>query len=215
LPKFTEKALPLGSQPLREWINQDPEKIMPVLEYLVSRGFDVQDYDWYWTDESGFDNRLIIPFYHNSRIVGWTARLLRDGKVKYISEQQPGYVFNLDSQNPDRRVVIVTEGPLDAVGIGACAVMTNEIGPQQLLLLKQLGREIIVCPDRDAAGVKMAGQAIELGLSVSLPDWPEGIKDINDAVNKCGKLYALMTVLMHKESMPLKIQLKLKKWIET
>ena len=214
IPKFIDKALPLGAKLLRDWADKNPEKIIPVLEYLISRGFDLNDYPWHWTDEEGFNNRLIIPFYHQGRTVGWTARLLRDGKVKYISEQQPGYVFNLDSQNFHRQVVVVTEGPLDAVSIDGCAVMTNEIGSQQLLLLKQLGREIVVCPDRDLAGVKMAEQALELGLTVSLPKWPQGVKDINDAVKVLGKLTVLAEILAHRQTSNLKAQLNLKNWID-
>lgn len=213
MPRFTDKALPLGARPLSLWLDTEPEKIVPVLEYLVSRGVDIDDYPWHWTDEEGFDNRLIIPFYYQRKIVGWTARLIREGRIKYISEQQPGYVFNLDHQNWGREFVIVTEGPLDAISIDACAVMTNEIGPQQALLLKQLNREIIVVPDRDPAGVKMAAQALDLGFSVSLPDWPEGVKDINDAVKQLGMLSAIKIIVDTKENNNLKAQLRIKKWL--
>jgi hypothetical protein len=220
LPKFIEKHLPLGARPLTEWINDDPEKIIPVIEYLLDRGFGIDDYNWYWTDEEGFNNRLIVPFYYQNKLVGWTARLMRDGKLKYISEQQPGYVFNLDHQTWDRKLVIVTEGPLDAIGIDGCAVMTNEIGPQQLLLLKQLNKEILVCPDKDKAGVAMAEQALNLELAVSLPDWPHNpswdhpIKDINDAVRKLGKITTLWLILEGRQTSTLKAQLKLKNWLD-
>jgi hypothetical protein len=213
LPTFIDKALPLGAKPLSYWIENEPEKIVPVLEYLISRGFDLDDFDWYWTDEGGFDNRVIVPFYYKGRCVGWTARLLRDGKIKYISEQQPGYVFNLDQQTPDRKLVLVTEGPLDAISIGGCAVMTNEIGSPQAMLLKQLNREVVVVPDRDEPGLTLVKQAMELGFSVSMPDWGPGIKDINDSVRQHGRLYTLWMIINNKESMPLKIQLRMKKWL--
>jgi DNA primase len=199
--------------PLSYWIENSPEKITGVLEYLISRGFDIKDYPWHWTDEEGFNNRLIIPFYYQNNIVGWTARLLRDGKVKYISEQQPGYVFNLDQQNWDRKFVLVTEGPIDAICINGCAIMANDLSPQQALLLKQLNREVVIVPDRDAAGLKLVEQAIEYGFSVSMPEWPDGVKDINDAIKKFGKIYTMLEIVKHKESMPLKIQLRMKSWI--
>ena len=214
LPRFIDKNFPQGARPLDQWLIEQPDLTVPVLEYLVKRGFDLDDYPWHWTDEQGFNNRLIIPFYYQQRLVGWTARLIRDGKIKYISEQQPGYVFNLDRQNWDRKFVIVTEGPLDAIGIDGCAVMTNEIGPQQALLLKQLNREIIVVPDKDKAGIKMAAQAADLGFSVGFPDWPDGIKDINDAVKILGKLSAMKYIIDSKETNILKIQLKIKSWIK-
>ena len=213
IPTFIDKALPMGAKPMLSWINEDPEEMHPVLEYMYSRGYTIDDYNWHWTNEDGFQNRLIIPFYYQKRIVGYTARLIRDGKIKYISEQQPGYVFNLDNQSYDRKFVLVTEGPLDAICVDGCAVMSNEMGPQQITQLKQLQKEVIIVPDRDEAGIKLAEQAIEQGFSVSMPNWPEGVKDINDAVKKHGKLYALWAVVSSKESMPLKIQLRMKKWI--
>jgi DNA primase len=183
------------------------------MEYMISRGLYLEDYPFYWTPEDGFNNRLIVPFFYQNRIVGYTARLVKDGKIKYISEQQPGYVFNLDRQSHDRKFVLITEGPLDAICIDGCAVMSNEVGPQQVALLNQLNREVIVVPDRDAAGIKMAEQAIELGWSVSMPDWPDGVKDVNDAMRQYGRLYTLWSIVSAKESMPLKIQLRMKKWI--
>lgn len=213
LPKFIEKQFPPGTRSLDQWLVEDPDRVVPVLEYLINRGFDLNDYNWCWTDQEGFDNRLIIPFYYQKRLVGWTARLLRDGKVKYISEQQPGYVFNLDNQDYNRKFAIVTEGPLDAISLDACAAMTNELSSQQILLLRQLNKEIIVVPDRDSAGLKMAAQAADIGFSVSFPDWPEGVKDINDAVKKLGKLSVMKHIVDSKETTALKIQLKIKSWV--
>jgi hypothetical protein len=215
VPVFFDKALPMGSKSIKEWLEHPPENLIPVLEYLISRGYTVDDYDWHWTDEQGFDDRLIVPFYYQSRLVGYTARLIRDRKtIKYISEQQPGYVFNLDNQSWDRNFVLVTEGPLDAICVDGVAVMSNEIGPQQKHLISRLQREVIVVPDRDKAGLKMIEQAVEWGWSVSMPDWEQDIKDINDAVKRYGKLYTFWSIIKAKESMPLKIQLRMKKWID-
>ena len=212
-PTIFDKAMPMGTKPIKEWFLDPPDKLIPVLEYLISRGFTVDDYDWHWTDESGFDDRLIVPFYYQKRLVGYTARLIRERKTaKYISEQQPGYVFNLDNQHWDRKFVLVTEGPLDAVCVDGVAVMSNEIGPQQRHLISRLQREIVVVPDRDASSIKMIEQALEWGWSVSMPDWPNDIKDVNDAVKRYGKLYVLWSILQAKESMPLKIQLRMKQW---
>lgn len=215
VPKFFDKALPLGAKPILEWCKDPPDELVPVVEYLVGRGYSLDDYDWYWTDEKGFNDRLIVPFYYQGRTVGYTARLCRERKtVKYISEQQPGYVFNLDHQTWDRKFVLVTEGPLDAVCVDGVAVVSNEISPQQRHLISKLQREIIVVPDRDQAGLKMIEQAIEWGWSVSLPDWDPSIKDVNDAVRHYGKLYALWSIIQAKESNSLKIQLKLKSWLK-
>jgi DNA primase len=145
--------------------------------------------------------------------VGYTARAINsEANPRYLSEQQPGYVFNLDNQQDDRSFVIVCEGPIDAISINGCALMGSEIKDSQNWLLKQLGKEIVLVPDRDHEGPKTVEQALELGWSVSMPDWPDGIKDVNDAVIKFGRLATLWLIVSAKESNSLKIQLKAKKW---
>jgi hypothetical protein len=45
-----------------------------------------------------------------------------------------------------------------------------------------------------------------------MPDWPPGVKDVNDAVKGLGRLATLWLILQAKESYSLKIQLRAKKW---
>lgn len=214
IPTFIDKALPLGSKPFRAWIEENPVEFHPVLEYVYDRGFDIDSYPWYWTDESGFNNRLIIPFYFKGQLVGYTARKVTAGKPKYISEQQPGYVFNLDNQTHERKYVIVTEGPIDAICVDGVAVMSAEISASQHALISQLQREVIVLADRDEAGYRMVEQALEYGWSVAFPEWADGIKDANDAIKQYGKLYTLYSIISTKESNNLKIQLRARNWFK-
>lgn len=213
IPKFDKRELPIDAQPIESLLNDPPEKLLPVLEYMYSRGLYLEDYDFYWTPKIGFNNRLIVPFYKDGVCVGYTARAINDAKPKYISEQQPSYVFNLDRQNPnDRAFAIVCEGPFDAISIDGCALLGAEIKEGQDFLLKQLGKEIILVPDRDHEGPKTVEQALEFRWSVSMPDWPEGIKDVNDAVCKLGRLATLHMIISSRQSNSLKIQLRAKTW---
>jgi hypothetical protein len=214
IPKFDVRALPMDSQPITELLDNPPEKLIPVLEYMVDRKIYPEDFQFYWTPKVGFSNRLIIPFLYKNEIVGWTARTTGDATPKYLSEQQPGYVFNLDKQLADSEFVIVSEGPFDALSIDGCALLGAEIKDSQNWLLKQLGKELVLVPDRDHEGPKTVERAIELGWSVSMPDWPTGVKDINDAVIKLGKLATLWLIITAKESNSLKIQLRAKKWFK-
>ena len=214
IPKFDVRALPLDSELLSSLLDNPPEKLIPVLEYMVNRKLFPEDFPFYWTPKVGFSNRLIIPFIYKDEIVGWTARAINDAKPKYLSEQQPGYVFNLDRQQDDREFVIISEGPFDALSIDGCALLGAEIKDSQNWLLKQLGKEIILVPDRDHEGPRTVEQAIEYGWSVSMPDWPEGVKDINDAVIKLGRLATLYLIVSSKEFNSLKIQLRAKKWFK-
>ena len=53
-------------------------------------------------------------------------------------------------------------------------------------------------------------RAVELGWSVSIPDWPEDVKDVNDAVVKFGKLATLISIMQAKETSRIKIELRKK-----
>jgi len=213
IPKFDVRALPMDSELITKLLDNPPEKLIPVLEYMVNRKIYPEDFPFYWTPKVGFSNRLIIPFLFNNEIVGWTARTIGDATPKYLSEQQPGYVFNLDNQI-NKQFVIISEGPFDALSINGCALLGAEIKDSQNWLLKQLGKELVLVPDRDHEGPKTVEQAIELGWSVSMPDWPAGVKDINDAVIKLGRLATLWLIREATESNALKIRLKMKTWFK-
>ena len=215
IPKFDDRALPMDSVLITDLLNNPPDKLLPVLEYMVNRKLFPEDFPFYWTPKIGFSNRLIIPFYKDGACVGYTARAINsEANPRYLSEQQPGYVFNLDNQHNDNEFVIVCEGPIDAISINGCALMGSEIKDSQNWLLKQLGKELVLVPDRDHEGPKTVERAIELGWSVSMPDWPNGVKDVNDALVKLGKLATLWLIVSAKESNSLKIQLKAKKWFQ-
>ena len=223
IPKFDVRALPIDAKSFAEWQTflkltdedyQIPQAFSNVVEYLAARKIDPLAYPFYHTNKVGFNNRIIIPFLYKGETVGWTARAINDAKPKYLSEQQPGYVFNLDRQQDDREFVIVSEGPFDALSIDGCALLGAEIKDSQNWLLKQLGKEIVLVPDKDHEGPRTVEQAIEYGWSVSMPDWPDGVKDINDAVIKLGKLATLWLIVSAKESNSLKIQLRAKKWFQ-
>jgi hypothetical protein len=211
LPKFVDKPLPDGAQPIDE---NTPDNI---LQYMKSRQLNVDDYDFHWTPKLGYKDRLIMPFYHKEynserRIVGWTARKINEGSPKYMSEQQPGYVFNLDAQNWQRIFCIVVEGPFDAIGVDGIALLGSEVKDQQALAINALNKKVILVPDRDDNGHKLMEQAIELGWSVSMPDWSDDVKDVNDAVIKYGRMYTLHTLVSSTEDSELKIKLRSKKW---
>lgn len=217
LPSFINKSLPLGSKSLNEWSvdnSEVPRGLLDVINYITSRGLNPLEYPYYYSNELGFRNRIIIPYFYQKQIVGWTARAINDSKPKYLSEQQPGYVFNLDNQTHDRKYVIVCEGPFDAISIDGVAVLGGELSDSQCILIKQLQKEVIVLPDRDKAGRKIVNQAIDNGWSVSFPVWEPHIKDANDAIKIYGKLYTLYSILQNKQDTKLKIELYSKKWFE-
>jgi hypothetical protein len=71
-----------------------------------------------------------------------------------------------------------------------------------------------VVPDQDKAGVELIDRAVELGWAVSVPEWPAGCKDVNDAVIKLGRLGALLTIMQSRETSRIKIELKRKQLVK-
>jgi len=208
-----ETALPEDCKSVSEWIetgSQDPD-LVAVINYLLDRGMNYEWYNWHWTPAPGFRDRVIIPFYQDGKVVGYTGRKIKPGKPKYLTDSQSGYVFNIDAQKYDRKYVIVAEGQFDAIAIDGVGIMTNEPNEAQIIRLNGLGKEVIVVPDRDRAGAKMLKSAISNGWSASLPPWGDDVKDIADAVKKYGRLYVLTTILHYKVSGEIKINLLKKK----
>jgi len=212
----------MASRKLEYWLErmleevlkpEESESINKLLKYLESRGIGADWYDFMYSTNKGWDvdKRLLIPFYWRGDIVGFTGRIFEQStKVKYYTDVQPGYVFNMDAQDWSRKFVLVTEGPFDAITISGVSILGSEINDTQRELIEGLGRQIIVVPDRDAPGEKLINQATEFGWSVAFPEWEEGVDDVADAVLKYGRLFTIQSILKTTERSKLKIDLKRK-----
>jgi hypothetical protein len=185
--EFTEKELPQDAVSLLEAMELNPEQAVPVAEYLLSRSFDLAGFDYLWSPE--LPDRVIIPFTYKGKTVGWTARKIRNGRPKYLSDQHPHFVFNIDSQQEDQRYIFVLEGPFDAISLGGVALLTNDVAEQQSKMINSLGHQVIVIPDQDRAGLVLIDRAIENGWSVAFPNWEDSVKDAADAVARYGRLF--------------------------
>ena len=219
---FKKKELPKHTRSLGEWLEEytvgtmtteQQNKIDNLLNYLAGRGIGADWYDFMYSSDKYWDvdRRLLIPFYWRGDIVGFTGRMFEQSdKVKYYTDVQPGYVFNMDAQDWTRKFVIVTEGPFDAITISGVSILGSEINDTQRELIDSLGRQVIVVPDRDAPGEKLVNQAIEFGWSVAFPEWGNGVNDVADAVAKYGRLFVIQSIIKATESNKLKIDLKRK-----
>ena len=180
------------------------------IEYLVERGLDWREYPYKITPMEKGRNaaRIILPYLYAGETVGWTSRYLDNNFPKYVNEhQQPGFLFGMDMQKKDWDYIIVVEGVFCAVSIKGVAVMHGEISEQQMALLRRQGKEVIVVPDQDKPGLVLVEQALEAGFSVSMPLWPIGVKDVNDAVKAYGRLGALFSIMAMKTSSKIKARI--------
>ncbi len=219
---FHKKQMPKNTHSLDVWLEKyvakdltapQYNKIDGLLNYLKVRGIDPTWYDFMYSPDMyfNFNQRLIIPFYWRGDVVGYTGRLFEDTeKVKYVTDVQPGYVFNMDTQDWTRKFVIVTEGPFDAITVSGISILGSEINDVQRELINNLNRQVIVVPDRDAPGEKLINQAIEFGWSVAFPEWDKTVEDVADAVLNYGRLFTIQSILKSTESSKLKIDLKRK-----
>jgi hypothetical protein len=212
MPTFDTVSLPPDAIKVNDIVDFNKFNLA-ILEYMFARKLNLDDTDYYCSPTLAYRDRLIVPFYYEKRIVGWTARtVIPDKQPKYLTESQPGFVYGLDTQTHNKVFVIVVEGQLDAIHIEGCALGGSEINDAQALLLNRLNKDVIVVPDRDNAGRKLVERAIELGWQVSMPEWDQGIDDVGDAVGKYGRLYTLYSIANAAQSSPLKIRLRAKKW---
>ena len=211
--ELEDMALPDDCLSIKDWAAEGctDQDLIAVIDYILSRNLTLDDYNWHWSAANGYRDRVILPFYHEGRIVGWTGRKIKEGKPKYLAMSQNGYVFNLDAQAYERKFVIVVEGQFDAVAVGGVAIMHNEPNEVQCARINRLAKEVILVPDRDRPGAKMVNAALANSWSVSLPPWASDVKDVADAVKKYGKIYTLSSILHYRESNKIKIELLKKK----
>ena len=209
---FTPKDLPEGAMPVADWISlvddlpeESQEHFTSVVKYITDRGHDALSKQFYWTPAPGFDNRVILPFFYHGQIVGNTARKVVDGKPKYVSDQHPHFVFNVDAQAEDQKYLFVCEGPFDALAVGGVALLTNDVADQQSRIINSLGHEVIVIPDQDKAGLVLINRAIENGWSVAFPNWDNDVKDVADAVLRYGKLFVIVDAIKTAQSGEIKL----------
>lgn len=107
--------------------------------------------------------RLIIPIYHDGRLVGWQGRYPADpdwktvGMPKYYTMpgmKRSAILYNLDRAKAEPFVVVV-EGPTSAWRVGDCAVAllggSISAHQQQLLMMHWAGKPIIFLLEAEKA----------------------------------------------------------------
>lgn len=229
---FKVRPLPEGAKSFTELetfysignLENVPVELLTVMTYTDKRA-NIGKYNFYWNpdNEHNYHKRVIVPLYWKGQLIGSTARAVEDGiKPKYYSDYEPNYVFNTDQQTPEKKFVIVVEGPFDAMAVDGVAVLSNECSEVQADIIDSLGKEVIVVPDFDIqqrksfgpkkwAGSKLIDQAIDYGWSVSFPIWAGAVKDVAEAVEKYGKLFVIKSIIEGRQSSRLKIELMKKK----
>jgi len=212
--KWRITELPPDSLKITEWLKfgLTDENFMSVVNYALNRKiFELDQFYWTPLSTNQLNQRLIIPYYYNDNIVGFTSRLCyetKDKKIpKYYQQCPHDFVYNLDRQQDwSRKYVIVTEGVLDAWIVDGVGIL-GEVNQEKIDIINRLQKHVIVCPDRDKKGQDLVDVAIDNGWDVAFPKWESGIKDAAAASEKYGKLLTTYSIIKSAVSNKEKIQL--------
>jgi len=186
--KWKPMDLPQDSLPITQWLEyglDDPD-FLKVVNYALERKlFDLDEFYWSPVKQHNLHQRLIIPYYHKGKTVGFTSRLcfdLPDKSIpKYYQQCPNDYVYNLDHyQDWSRKYVLVTEGVLDAYAIDGVSIL-GEIGQAKIDMINRLQKQVIVVPDGDMKGGDLVSAALENNWAVSFPRWLTRMGDTKDA----------------------------------
>jgi hypothetical protein len=232
---FPQKSLPVGAASFEEWARRgctDP-KFLKTIEYLYGRGEDIAGATtYYWSPNSrtnpedhhtecNLNERVIIPFYRNDKIVGWTGRAINDDiRSKYHSDNSPDFLFNNHVMDiRERKYLIIPEGPFDALAIDGISPLGSSINDRQASWIDSTGKVPIIVPDPDRAGQALIDVALKRGWRVAFPRlksagqrnwWDLDVKDCAQAVQRYGRLYTLTSILKTAAQNKIEIELKRK-----
>jgi hypothetical protein len=180
------------------------------IEYLEGRGVDPNSYPFMLAHKvedpklmklNKWLGRVIMPIYKNNNLIYYIGRALYDAERKYETPatEKDKILFGFDHifEYTDAPIFVV-EGWFDAFAIGGVAVLGNIISEPQRIWLDKSQREKIYIPDRFGDGKRAAEQALDFGWSISTPDIGSDPKDMDEAVQKYGKIYVIKSILENK-----------------
>lgn len=148
-----------------------------------------------------FRGRVMFPLRSSlGKVAGFAGRTLGDDQPKYINTvdtpvfEKGRYLFNLDLAKTEikkKKEAILVEGEMDALvlfqeGIkNVVATKGTALGSSQIATLAKFARRLVICFDRDAAGLAATKKGLMLaqsvGMEVAAVLLPEG-KDPDEAV---------------------------------
>lgn len=202
----------------KKLVEKAKTQLPKVIDYLHKRGFTDETIKLF---ELGFENNtLVIPIRNEHGQHVAIARRQFDRNPKYLNSRnnvlydKSALLYNLDQaikiRNKDELYMV--EGYMDAIsghqmGLPTVAYCGNEVHKDQLRTLSRSLRKIptiIYCPDNDKEGIKRVPRVRDYfrellpRASVRILELPEGIKDLNDALQSGIDVSALPKVHIDK-----------------
>ena len=137
-------------------------------------------------------NSIIVPIYQNGTLLGSVQRKI-SGNPRYINSSgmdRDRALFPFDKVQAKDDKVILVEGLFDAIKAhqeevtNTVCTFGGYVSQEQASLLGSLARTVVICPDKDASGLKMAYKTTSLlmtfGINVEYTFAPGRAKDFGD-----------------------------------
>ena len=169
--------------------------------YLLQRGITNQTINAFNIKYHKAFKSIVVPIYQHGNLVGSVQRNL-SGNPKYINSSgfdRDQTLFPLDKVQPVDGKVIVVEGLFDSIKahqegvIQTVCTFGGYVSHEQATLLGSLANTIVICPDKDVSGLKMAHKTtailMKLGLRVEYTFAPGRAKDFGDLEDFSGLEY--------------------------
>lgn len=190
-----EVKLPKNSVPINK-INPQSREELNIIKYLSNRHIINVNHNFYISSEKDYQNRVIIPFLRNGKIIYWQARSIDGSEPRYLnsSVHKTAVLYNYDELNKYSELpIFITEGVFDAIPINGVALIGSELNDVKKELLKKIKRRIIFIIQRDKNGKKLAYEALKNGWEISFP--PEGFNDVNSAICETGISWTINMIM--------------------
>jgi len=202
--------LPKDLKTITEWADEGctDKYFLQAVEYAEKRNIlDPDKLCWSPSKDRFFNKRIVIPYFYNDEIVGWSGRVTSDTTkaTKYDTFMPPQYIYGLDNQRDyDKEFIIISEGIFDAFITDGVGALHNKLHPDQAALIDALPGTKILCPDRDKDGDTLIETAIEHKWHVAFPNWGKDkdgnvIKDASNAAEVYGHLLTTKSIIDSRE----------------
>ena len=184
------KTFPLGHSKFIEYQQK-------LVNYLVTRRVDLSKYEFFFSLEERFKDRIIIPFYRNGKLTYWQARSIDPNEKKRYDNapvSRDAVIFNHDQLHSYSRLpLFVTEGVFDAMMVDGIAILGSKLNAAKAELLAKTKRRLVFVIDKDRNGRSLAEDVLERGYDIAFA--PDGADDLNKSVQRFGLTWTIYELM--------------------
>ena len=190
--KLPEKSLPLGHDGFYDYQ-------IKLLTYLEKRKIDIEKFQFFFSLEPRFIDRIIIPFYRNGNLIYWQARSINPDEKKRYDNAPVGrdaVMFGIDKlRTYSSAPLFVTEGVFDAMMVDGVALLGSKLNEAKVALLQESSRRLVFVIDKDKNGQHLAEDVLKRGWEIAFT--PDGATDLNNSVQRFGMAYTIYGMMQN------------------